>query len=312
MISISTLFFCVLTLFLLILPGFLINKTGLVKGTDVRGINQLLIYIGNPALIMVTFMQPINKELLINCLWVLVFAFLSLGLFTLIAFLSFRNTETAKRNVYRFGSVFSNSAFMGIPVLIAVIGPEAGIYASFYNIAFQLFIWSVGSYFYTGDLSYVKPKKMFINPGIIPLFFGLVLWSVGLGGKVPAVLYDTLGYFRDIVVPISMLLVGIRLADCDLKGIFKNRRLFEAVALRLLILPTAVWAILRLLMLVGLPISPVALQATLICISTPAASFTVAFAERYDGDGAEASKVVSISTLLSVLTMPLVALLLYL
>jgi predicted permease len=109
-----------------------------------------------------------------------------------------------------------------------------------------------------------------------------------------------------------MLLIGLRLAEVDLRGAFRDKQLYGYLVLRLLVSPALIWGILRLCILLGLMTDEVVLIVILLSAATPAATATSMFAEKFDGDSVYASKLVSISTLLSLATMPAVALLLYL
>ena len=119
------------------------------------------------------------------------------------------------------------------------------------------------------------------------------------------VLYDTLAYIKGLVAPLSMLVIGIRLAEVDLKGFFTDKHFYVFAALRHLLLPIAVIVIMRVLALV-LPISADVITVVAILAATPAASSAVMFAEKYECDAAYTSKVVAVSTMLSLATMPLV------
>ena len=107
-------------------------------------------------------------------------------------------------------------------------------------------------------------------------------------------------------------LIGLRLAEVDLRGAFRDRQLYVYLVLRLLISPALVWGVIRLCMLAGIMTDEVVMVVILLSAATPAATATFMFAEKFDGDSVYASKLVSISTLLSLATMPAVALLLYL
>lgn len=299
-----------MTLFLLIIPGFLIRKTGIIGENGAGIVNKALVYIFSPAMLVNSFLKPYDGNEFVSCLFVALFSFIAHALFTLIALISFRKTEIRKRNVYRFAMIFSNAGFMGIPLIIDVFGKEKAIYASFFIIFFQLFIWTVGSYIYTGDMKYFSLKKMIINPGVIPIFSGIIIYVTRLGGIIPEVVASSVDHLAGAVVPVSMILVGIRLAECDLKGIFLNPKLFLCIGLKLLVLPATFFLVLFGCAKLGIYYNEMVFSAALICASAPSAAFTNSFAELYGGDGPEASKVVSISTLLSVLTMPLIAALL--
>ena len=312
MVDIGILFTSAMTLFLLIIPGYIIRKTGLVKPDAAPIINKVLVYVLNSAMLVNAFLKPFDKSEFLGCIGVVVFSFIAHALFTLVALICFRKSEKAKRNVYQFALIFSNAGFMGIPLIIDVLGKEKAIYATFYLVFFQIFVWTVGSYIYTRDKKFFSVKKIILNPGVIPIILGVIIYVSGIGEMIPAILVSAVDKLASAVVPFSMLIVGIRLAECDFKGILLNPKLFLCIALRLLVLPTLFFILIFIISKLGIYHNEVVFSAALICASAPCAAYTNSFAEMFGGDGAEASKVVSISTLFSILTMPLVAALLQL
>ena len=213
---------------------------------------------------------------------------------------------------------------MGIPVLSDVFGEECAIYATFYVVWFNIFCYSLGRLIYTEDKSYISFKKAIFNPAVLPILMGLVIFLTGAGTWIKNVIdeptvvgigfnviYKVLEVFRNMVAPASMLVIGARLADIDFKGIFNDKYMYPFVALRLLVLPAIIWLMLRLISFTGL-LDQTAFSVLLILASTHAAAVTTMFAELYDGDSPYAGKLVAITTILSVITMPIVAFLLYL
>ncbi|MBQ7354776.1 MAG: AEC family transporter, partial [Clostridia bacterium] len=152
---------------------------------------------------------------------------------------------------------------------------------------------------------------MFINPATIPIYIGVLLFLLPINQYVPQVVTNALSMFSNVVAPISMMLIGMLLADVKLKTAFADRYLWEALAVRLLVFPALIWVIVWLVSLTGLYNSEIATAVTLICAATPSAAATGMFATKFGCDTQTASKFVSISTIFSVLTMPIVALLLY-
>ncbi len=310
MVDIGILFNSALTLFILIIPGFVLRKTGLSSDKSAGYINTVLIWVLTPAMLLNSFFKPFDSEEFKTLLVTAGFSLIAHLLFSLISLFMFKKTEKCKKNVYRFAMVFSNAGFMGIPLIVDVLGSDKAIYASFYMIFFHLFIWSVGSYIYTGDMKYFSVKKMILNPGVIPILIGIIIYVTGLGDVMPNIISSAVGHLGGSVVPVSMIIVGLRLAECDFKRIFGNIKLYICFAMRLLILPTLLFAVMYLFKLTNLYYNEIVMASCLICASAPSAAFTNAFAELYGGDGAEASVTVSVSTLLSIVTMPLVAMLL--
>lgn len=324
MIDISVLFSKVALLLLMIIPGFLMAKCKLSNDGLCKGIANLILYVAQPALIIKGYIRDYDAEVMKRAAWVFALALLTHLLFTALAFTVFRGKQPIKR-VLRYATVFTNAGYMGIPLICAIFNEEYAIYASIYVIVFNIFCWSLGSYIYTDERKYISIRKMFFNPATIATYVGLLLFITPLNRllaplpqdahtltdilkSIPLDLIDSL---QALVAPLSMLLIGLRFAEIDLRGAFRDRHLYVYLTLRLLVSPALIWGIMRLLSLCGILTDTVVLTVILLSAATPAATATSMFAEKFDGDSAYASKLVSVSTLLSLATMPIVALLLY-
>ena len=310
MVDITRLFISVLLLFILIIPGFLLRKARLAPNTLPQGLSNTVLYVLQPAMIVVAFIRPYDGSVIKTALGVLVFSFALHGLFCLLSLLFFRKCQESLKKVYRFGAIFSNAGYMGIPLIMAILGDDAAIYASVYIIGFNFYCWSVGCMIYSGDKSYVSPKKMFINAATVPTYIGLLIFLLPIDSYVPSVVVEALEMLRECVAPMSMMLVGMRLADMKLRGAFSDTRFFLSIGLRLIVFPIIAWLVMKGVALIGLYSDVTAMSVVLICAATPAATATSMFAEKFSGDAVTAGKLVSVSTILSVVTMPLVALLL--
>ena len=149
-----------------------------------------------------------------------------------------------------------------------------------------------------------------MHPTIIAAALGLVFFFLPINQYVPELINKVFINIENLVAPLSMIVVGLRLAEIDLRGFFREKNLYVFIALRHLILPAVFFFIIRLCSLV-VEIDKDVIMALLIMASAPAATSSTMFAERYDCDAEYASKIVSVSTILSILTMPIVALLTY-
>ena len=289
----------------------------------------LVLYIAQPALIFLAYLRSYDREVFINCLWVLLFSVIAHAVFILASLLVFRRAEDEKRRILRLATIFSNAAFLGIPLIDAVLGAEATLYASIYNITFNLVLWSLGVFICTvgkdtdadGEKDHVHQTrrlmlrsllKAFLHPVTIAAVLGLVFFFSPLDGHVPLFIHETLTILKGLVAPLSMIVIGLRLADMSWKGLFKDGYMYLFLALRHIVLPVAVFGILKLISLIGIGVNETVLLVTLIMAAAPAASSSCMFAERYDCDAAYASRLVTVSTLLSIVTMPLVTALAFL
>lgn len=306
--------------------GVILKKAGKIGGEFAAGCSEVIVYISQPAMIIYGFIEAdFNTEVLIISATVfgfsLAFHFLYYGL----SLLLFRNAPEKKRTVLRFATMFTNAGFLGLPIVSELISPVAAVYATFYVVAFNILNWSLGCYMFTKDIQYITPKKMFINPATVPTYIGILLFLLCGLVDVPssmapvasflsAVFKDNILFIlKSTVIPLCMLMIGIRLADCDFKTAIKDKYIPLQLFIRLLAIPFAVMGIMKLVILTGVfPNSVINPTATVIVISasTPAAAMASIFAERFDGDRTYAGLIVSVSSVVSLVTMSIVAIVL--
>ena len=326
----------VAVMFVMMLPGIIMKKCRLTPDGFGKGLSNLVLYIAQPALIFLAYVRPYDSAVLVNILYVLLFSIVAHVIFAVIALRTFGKTPDGRRRMLRFATVFSNAAFMGIPLIGKVLGDGATIYASVYNITFNLFLWSFGVYLctegrdhdYDGDVDsddkklarkklLASMKKAILHPVTLAAFVGLFFFFLPIDtlitgdNYVSGLIFESLEMLKSLVIPLSMAVIGLRLADIDFRGIFKDKPMYLFLALRHLVLPALVFAVMRLISLLNIGITNDVILVVLIMACAPAASSATMFAERYDCDAAYVSKLVAISTILSIATMPLVILLSY-
>lgn len=309
----ADLFRAVFLLFLMMVPGFIMRKTKLAGDTLPLGFTNTILYITQPAMIVIGFFRARDMQILKTAAVVLVLSFATHVLFLFAVKLFFRGAPKETQKVYRFGTVFANAGYMGIPLISMVLGDEAAVYASVYIIGFNFFCWSFGALIYSEDKSFISPRKMFVNAATIPTAIGIIYFVTNVHTVIPvtvsAFVYDVLEMLKNTVAPMSMMIIGMRLADLKLKGAFKDVYLYLGLLLRLFVFPVGAFGLILIAKLIGVN-DMTAFTVSLICAATPVASATCMFAEKFGSDSTSASKFVSISTILSIVTMPIMALLL--
>jgi predicted permease len=314
-------------LFIMMLPGFLMKKCNLATDGLGKGISNLVLYIAQPALVFLAYTREFSSEILINSLWVLIFSVIAHTVFAIVAKAFFSDAPGELSRMLRFATIFSNAAFMGIPLISAIFGDEATIYASVYNISFNLFLWSLGvkictekrdedgdgvaeGFSKSGEHLSEKKKgnpflKVLLHPVTIASALGLIVFCFSLGTYLPGIVTESLGMLSALVAPLSMTVIGMRIADIDLRGFFKDKHMYIFLLLRHIVLPALVLGIVALVALIpGIGISSVASSVVIIMAATPAATSATMFAEMYECDAAYTSKLVVVSTIVSIVTMP--------
>ncbi len=320
-ISVNLLFTSVLTLFCFIIPGVILRRTKIANDHFAKALSIYTLYIAQIAMLLHGFITKFDPAVFKGVCNVGLLAFIVHALFYIIAKQLFKKAPDKIRRVLQFGIIFSNAGYMGIPVISDVFGEAFTIYATIYVVWFNIFAFSLGRLIYTDDKKYMSIKQAMINPAVIPIFIGLVIYLTGvggwirstidagnIGGRILGVLYNVMTVLKNSVAPASMVVIGVRLADIDFKGIFKDKYMYPFIILRLLVFPAMIWLIMKGFLLAGI-IDTTVMAIVLILCSTPSAAVTTMFAELYDGDSPYAGKLVAVTTILSVITMPTVALL---
>lgn len=321
MIDIQSLFEQVAVLVLMILPGFLLSKFHLSTDGLGKGLSNIILYAAQPALIIAGFVSvDFDMAILKRMGAVFLLAILAQLLFFLLASLVFHKAETRKKQVLIFSTVFTNAGYMGIPLLCALfedVYPEVAIYASVYVTAFNVLVWSLGAYLYTGEKKYISVKKMILNPATISTLVGLAIFLLTLFPAIrdsfiiPVVREDgivnsLMQGLKGLVAPLAMLLIGLRLSEVDWKNAFKDKYLYINMLLSLFLTPLAIFGILKLLEVCHIYQDALTTSVLLISAAAPAATATSMFAEKFDGDSPYASVIVSLSSILCVISMPIV------
>lgn len=209
--------------------------------------------------------------------------------------------EKKDRGVYRLMTIFSNIGFMGFPVAQAMFGDASIMYVTIFQIPYNLLIYSYGIYILTSNqegASGFQWKKM-INIGMISAILAIVLYV--FDWKVPAFIGEATESLGAMTAPLSMIVIGIALAQIPLRSLFTDVRLLFFTAVKLLLIP-----ILGMLVCKRIVEDEILLGVLMIMLSVPVGSMTAMLAEQYGGDTELTSKGVALTTLLSVVTIPLV------
>lgn len=344
---IPDLIFNVGILFVMLIPGIILKKCMLVPDGFGKGIANLVLYVAQPLLIVSAYINCSSRfaDIWVNVLAVFILSVVAHALFSVVSLFLFKKSPDNQKRMLRFVTIFANAAFMGIPLIEAICGAEAAIYASIYNITFNLFLWTLGVQLCTyeegvdhdgdGDadlddatISYKKATKgesslikVLLHPVTLASLIGFILLATGLNTAIvdtiasaePNIAVDfivrCINMLKALVAPLSMIIIGLRLAEIDFHGMWSDLNMYKFLALRHFILPLTLVGIIKLLVLIGVPISDTATVVTVILAATPAASSATMFAEKYDCDAAYVSRLVAVSTVLSIVSMPLVCML---
>lgn len=298
----------IVILFLLILTGYAARRFGVLDDRTTSGTCRFLVQIALPALIISSMMVPFSADLFSACEEMLLISVVFYAISLVVAWYLPRllGSSDEERGIYSFLLMFSNTAFMGFPVIQAVFGDEALFYTAIFNLPFNLLVFSVGIFMltrYKGDAGSGFDPKILLNPGIIAVVVGFFffLFSVNL----PVPVEGAISALGSLTTPLSMIVIGAMLARIAPSDIFAGWRIYVITAVRLLLLPVIVWAVLSPFIS-----DPYLLGVPVIMAAMPAAANAAILAEEYEANTRLASQGVFISTLFCTVTIPCIAVLL--
>lgn len=305
-----------IVLFLILITGYMGKKFKLITNNMNKDLSNLILYIALPCMIITSLSSyDFSKELLIvsgkliAISWIVYAAsiFLSYPLAKLL------KLDGTTKDIFQFGIVFSNVAFMGFPVINSVFGSQGIFYAALYNLPFNFILWTFGVMVLsrpgTDEVNPILNEKgsinlkILLNPGIISVFIGFILFLTSI--KLPGPIFEAMELLGNITTPLSMIFVGSILADIDVKKVFTNKVAFILSGIRLLGIPLILLLVLKQFdldsMTIGIPV---------IITAMPIAANCTIMATKYGNDYHLGSQVVFISTMLSMITIPLLVTLL--
>lgn len=312
-IHLMVVLFQISTLFILMAAGFFAGKLKILDSFSIRGISNLIIKLTLPALILMSLQKPFTQELLSDSLETLLVATVFyLGIIAL-SIISVKILGTSKKQagVLTFSLCFSNAAFIGFPVVTSILGSDALFLTSIHNILFNLLAFSVGIFIVAHNSlqnpdipsSTLKfPIKKLFNINVISAVVGFCFFIFSV--VIPKALALPLEMIGSLTTPLAMIATGAMLSRTNIRSALGDWRLYVVSLLRL-----ALWPLVTALVLRLFGVSGNLYYITIIIAAMPAASNTSLIAEVYGGDTDSASSIVCMTTLLSVVSIPLLALL---
>ena len=289
----------VLMLFLMIGVGWICAAKKILTNAGADQLSLISLNIITPCVIINSLQQERNMQVIRDMGICILAGMAAILLGTFLSCFFFRGSDKNERRVLRFAMSYPNSGYMGIPLVQAVLGDEAVLYAAGFVTAFNFVLWTSGVCL-MGGREEISLRKALINPGTLGFAAALLLFALNI--TLPGPIGGAVSMFADMNTPIAMLAIGVFIASASLKQCFKQARLYGVCALRLIAVPAIMLAVLY-----PLHLSASMYTALIICTCAPTAAATSMIASRYRRDTGLASQSVTLCTLLSILTMPVFA-----
>lgn len=294
----------VLVLFILIAVGFVCGKLGVMTEHASKKMTDIVLYVVTPCVMISAFQREFSVETLGKLLIAALVAAVILGASVGLVKLVFHNKDVSRRKVLQFAVVFSNCGFMSLPLQKQLLGEDGWFFGSVFVAVFNLFVWTYGLVDMSGDVKQLSVKKLALNPGLIGVVVATVLFVCRV--TLPDILLQPVTHLANLNTPLPMLIIGFYLSQANLKKAFTDAGTYLSMALRLAVIPLAVT-----FAMAALRLDRTMTIAFVIACSAPTAATTTMFAAKFDRDVELSVGTVAASTLLSVVTMPLVVSLAY-
>ena len=289
-------------MFIYVVTGIIMAKTKILKHEGRSSFINLLLDITLPCMILNSFNVDVNIDELISAGKIMVISSVFILIAWLLSKIVWRNESPQRRAVLEFSTLFSNAGNAGMPIVDSVFGARGVFYASFYLLPVRVLIWTLGLSLFVDEGDFRKRMMILLTtPSLVVVFIGLALMFLPF--KLPGAVSTAIKNIGDMTGPLSMMIIGAALGECDLRSAFELDA-FKLTAVRLAVLPVIYMVLLRLA-----GVDAILWQVAVVLTAMPAAANTEIIAEMYGKDYQFAARCVVVSTVISLVSVPLLTLL---
>ncbi len=289
----------VIMLFIMIMAGFFGAKTGAIKTEAKTFFSDLLMKVTVPAMMVHSYMMEFDETVFSNTISVLGWSALTIFLSFVVTFLITGRMQGKDMPIIRCACVFSNSSYMGFPLILALFGSEGMIYASAFVTVLNLYLWSIQYALFTGKVHLKELlRTMLTMPSMVAIIIGLVIYLGRI--PVPDIIKTPLNSIGSMTSPLAMIITGMIMAGTSIKKQLCDKRMGLILGLRMFLIPLACIALFHVMNAQGM--SAAVIQ---ILMCGPSAAVTTVFAVQFGYDEELTAAAVVVTTFLSIFTLPL-------
>ena len=289
----------IIALFLIILIGVYGTKKHIINDDVNKGLRRILLEITLPLLVINSFSFSFDEGMGRNIITAFIYSILFMILGGIKSYILLKPLKGEKKKILHFANFFSNCGFIGFPIINSIFGAEGVVYTSIFNMVFTIFLWTYGVMIFSDKLSKENIKKVLLNPSIIAVYIGIPIMIFNI--KLPASILDTTKIVGDMTAPISMIIVGSILSKVKIKSIFKEASVYYGALIKLIVIPLAIYMI-KLIIKDNSSV----IDTIIVIQAMPAAAMTSIFAADFDKEKEYGAIVVFVTTLLSIITIPVI------
>lgn len=295
----------IVQLFLMIFMGYLIVKTGLIRDDDSKVLSKIILYLIVPCVIINSFQVDYTTDTVKGLL--IAFAASVMTQVILLVVISVAGRLLHLNEVEVASVYYSNSGNLIVPIVTFILGQEWVLYGCVFMSVQLVFLWTHCKKIISREASY-DWKKIILNINMISIFIGVVLFFTKI--RLPEIIGNTLASVGTMIGPASMIVTGMLFAGMNLKQIFANKRVYFITFLRLIAVPLIALVLIKLSNLASFSADGNKIMLIVfLAIITPSASTVTQMCQVYGNDSKYASAINVMTTLLSIITMPVMVML---
>ena len=284
-------------MFFLVIIGYIVRKREIIGAEARKDLVDFCLFVTLPFNILHSFLGEWSLTMLASCGMILLLSSGYNAVSVLVSFLLYKKKEDKQQKTLRYGTIVSNGGFLGNPVLEGIYGTSGAFYASIFMFPVRVVMWSVGVSVFLKGYKQNMLKKIMTNPCIVVMFIGAAIMSSGI--TLPEFATKTITGISNCNMPLSMMLIGMFLAEINPKGLIDKTMVFYT-GIRLIGIPLIILAITAFL-----PIDPMLRGITVIIAGMPAPITTALLSAKYGGDEKYATGMIFVSTIVSLFTLPI-------
>lgn len=285
-------------MFILIAIGYFITRRGMFSQKARADMTNAVIYVILPCNIFLSFSKDVTSDVLHQCLVVLIAAVCAQIFYVLLNLVLYRRFKPERQAVMKYATMCNNAGFMGLPVIESVFGSTGLLYGAIVLIPIRVAMWTAGLAQFTHTDMKTKVKALATHPCMWAVILGFIYMLLPV--TLPAVITGTLDTLGRCTTALTMIIVGSILSEVEIKSVV-DFDCFYFSFFRLAVIPLAIYAVMHLC-----GADPLVTGVCVLSSAMPAATTTAMLAEKYGADSKFASKLIFVSTVLSLVTLPII------
>jgi malate permease and related proteins len=293
----------IIVMFIIMILGIFMYKIKVIGDDTNKDLSNVLLVIINPLLLFSSYQTEYNSHLAKGLLLSFALSLLSVIVSMVISYIAISKKNNKDYLVERFSAIYSNCGFFGIPLINSLFGVEGLFYLTAYMTVFNIFIWSHGVSMMVGKLSIGEILKLVKSPAMIAIILGLCSFFLRI--QMPNVIMQPIQAVTAMNTPLAMIIAGVAISKSNIIEMLKNRKIYFVSFIKLLLIPIVLIFIFK-----PFNASDMVLTTIVILSACPTATMGTMFAIKYGRDYKYTSEIYAVSTLLSVVSIPIVVYLL--